>query len=585
MAVAIEIKYFNTFILKKVFAEATTPVWGGSFGIPTTIDGANTGWPISTVTENPDEEWAIEEARIRGGYNNLSVDLGVKAYIVDTSNLASIRANSLIYSGIFNSRTGINNTNQFSSGEEITKSLDPANGSIQKLYAEDTNLIVFQENKVSRALIDKDAIYSAEGAGTLTSSNVVIGQVQAYAGTYGISKDPGSFAVYGYRKYFTDRYRNAVLRLSQDGITEISQYGMTDYFRDEFTNIDSASFGPGKVIGGWDTHNKQYVISTQTSSTNTAQTYRTLGFNEDANGFTSFYTFKPSQIISLKNKFYTLNNGELWLHYDQTAGTRCKFYGVQYSSAIRFIFNEAPSNVKIFKTVNYEGTNGWQVNSFMSDLTGVDYLSPNYVETRDITGVLNTFSLGSISSIASVIGTVGLTPKSSNSPIELYTATITTAVTNGFSVFSIGDIISGTNGTGTFGEGPMVITDFNSTTSMVVSSISLFTSGTVTITSRLRFAPSVFSYVEGSYDNYSNSYPSTLYPPINRAGFDRKENKYMAVLMNKSLPAQGEVSFGNEISGIKGYFAIVDMSLDNVTDPGGVKELFAASTNYDFSVY
>jgi hypothetical protein len=73
------------------------------------------------------------------------------------------RSNALIYSGIFNSRTGINNTNQFSVGESITKSTDPANGSIQKLYAEDTNLIVFQENKVSRALIDKDAIYSAEG--------------------------------------------------------------------------------------------------------------------------------------------------------------------------------------------------------------------------------------------------------------------------------------------------------------------------------------------------------------------------------------------------------------------------------------
>jgi uncharacterized protein YPO0396 len=36
---------------------------------------------------------------------------------------ASIRENSLIYSGIFNSRTGVNNTNQFSVGEDITKSL------------------------------------------------------------------------------------------------------------------------------------------------------------------------------------------------------------------------------------------------------------------------------------------------------------------------------------------------------------------------------------------------------------------------------------------------------------------------------
>lgn len=501
MAAVVEIKYFNTFLLKKVFNNgADTPTWDGSFGIPTTIDGENVGWPIEGVTAQPTKEWFIEESRIRGGYNNLSVDFGVKAYIVDTNNLASNRSSTLIYSGVLNSRTGINNTNQFSVGEEITKGLDPANGSIQKLYAEDTNLVIFQENKVSRALIDKDAIYSAEGAGTLTSSNVVIGQVQAYAGAYGISQDPGSFAVYGYRKYFTDRYRNAVLRLSQDGITEISQYGMTDYFRDEFNNIDSQYYGNGKVVGGWDTHNKQYVLSTQKAlnpsppppipDPNDIETYNTLGFTEDANGWGSFYTFKPSQMISLKNKFYTLNNGKLWEHYNNAPNTRCNFYGVQYTSAIRFVFNEAPSNVKIFKTVNYEGANGWQVTSFRSDLTGPDLLGSGYINTQDIVGVLN----------------------------------------------GVGD-------------------------------------------------PAIFSYMTGAYDDYGNSYPSTLYPPINRAGFDRKENKYMAVLMNKSEPNPEEISFGNEISGIKGYFAIVDMSLDNATDVGGAKELFAASCNYDFSVY
>ena len=93
----------------------------------------------------------------------LRVDFGVKAYLDEQEPLQQNRFNTLIYSGIYNSRTGINNTNQFSVGEDITRSTDPANGSIQKLYAEDTNLIIFQEDKVSRALIDKDAIYSAEG--------------------------------------------------------------------------------------------------------------------------------------------------------------------------------------------------------------------------------------------------------------------------------------------------------------------------------------------------------------------------------------------------------------------------------------
>jgi hypothetical protein len=485
MPAVIEIKYFNSFFLKKLVNGNGDPVWAGSLGIPQEAGG----FPVDGVVSNAAKQWAIEEARITGGFNNTTTDFGVKAYIVDADNNASVRGNSLIYSGVFNSRTGVNNTNQFSVGEDITKSLDPANGTIQKLYAEDTNLIIFQENKVSRALIDKDAIYSAEGGGTVTSSKVVIGQVQAYAGNYGISRNPESFAVYGYRKYFADKDRNAVLRLSQDGITEISEYGMIDFLRDEMNSIDSYIYGNGKIFGGWDIHNKQYIVSLQKNKANPDKSYSTLAFDESVQGFTSFFTYAPEQIISIKNKFFTIKDGRLWQHYSVNS-PRGSFYGVVSPSKITFVFNGNPSISKIFHTINYEGSNGWQVDSFVSDSTGSDLFGSTYSTSKDEAGVL---------------------------------------------------------------QGPN--------------------------------DPAIFSYVMGAYDNYGNSYPAVLYPPINRAGFDRKENKYMAPLMNKSLANPDEVLFGNEISGIKGYLATVTMSIDSATDPGQPKELFSVSTNFEQSTY
>ncbi len=236
---AIEVKYFNSFILRKTVDSGDLPVWNGSRG--------NNTYPKDGVYSV--KNWFVEEARIRGGYNNTITDLGAKAYLVEEEPNATFRTNSMIYSGIFNSRTGINDTNVFSVGEDITRSVDPANGSIQRLYAEDTNLIIFQENKVSRAPIDKDIIYTAEGNPNVTSSNLVIGSVQAYAGNFGISKNPESFAVYGYRKYFTDRDRNTILRLSNDGLTEISNYGMIDFFRDELSQLDNSTNGRGKALG------------------------------------------------------------------------------------------------------------------------------------------------------------------------------------------------------------------------------------------------------------------------------------------------------------------------------------------------
>ena len=368
MGAIIEVKYFNSFLLKKTVDTALTPdaaAWNGSLGVPTGVAGA---YPVFTTIDET-HSWVVEEARIRGGYNNTNVDYGVKAYLVEDEPNSSVRFNSMIYSGIFNSRTGINNSNVFSVGTDITKSTDPINGSIQKLYAEDTALIIFQQDKVSRAPIDKDIIYNAEGGGSLTASNAVIGDIIPYTGEYGISNNPESFAVYGYRKYFTDKNRNSVLRLSRDGITEISQYGMIDYFRDQFGTLDTSVGGKGKAIGAYDIYNKQYVLSLQQSpiadngDTNPSPATATLAFDERVLGWTSFFSYVPDQTLSLQSNYYSFKNGGFYKHYDITQN-RNTFYSTAYDSSIKFIFNPSVSLSKVFKTVNYEGGNGWEISKF-----------------------------------------------------------------------------------------------------------------------------------------------------------------------------------------------------------------------------
>ena len=368
MGAIIEVKYFNSFLLKKTVNTALTPdaaAWNGSFGVPAGVAGA---YPVFTTVDNT-HSWVIEESRIRGGYNNTNIDYGVKAYLVEDEPNSSVRFNSMIYSGIFNSRTGINDSNVFSVGTDITKSADPINGSIQKLYAEDTALIIFQQDKVSRAPIDKDVIYNAEGGGSLTASNMVIGDIIPFAGEYGISNNPESFAVYGYRKYFTDKNRNAVLRLSKDGITEISNYGMIDYFRDQFGALNTQTFGAGKAIGAYDIYNKQYVLSLQQSPkaangiVNPSPTTATLVFDERVLGWTSFFSYVPDQTLSLQSNYYSFKNGGFFKHYDATQN-RNTFYNTAYDSSIKFVFNPSVSLSKVFKTVNYEGGNGWEVSKF-----------------------------------------------------------------------------------------------------------------------------------------------------------------------------------------------------------------------------
>ena len=524
-----------------------------------------------TITLEQDDfynyAWYAEESRIRGGFNNISTDKGVKAYVNEPNPQQQARFNSLIYSGVYNSRTGRNETNVFSVADDLVRSADPQNGSIQKTYAEDTNLIVFQENKVSRALIDKDTIYTTEGGTQTQAGSKVLGQIVPYKGEYGISRNPESFAVYGYRKYFVDKDRSSVLRLSGDGLTEISSYGMNDYFRDqlslisddntnyivnavsnsataagnlliELVNTSIASEGfdvtyitPGMVVsflttlgrqnldgyvsrveigatttkvyltqtmqvsiaaasefrfthpikpqavGGWDIHNKNYVLSLQITPTQVdpflRESYKTLTFDEAINGWVSFATYKPELMGSLKNNFYTFHKTALYQHYDElTNNNRGFYYDVYEPSSVTFVFNPASSSTKVFQTIEYEGSNGWEVESYRSSFT-----EPN------------------------------LTPQ------------------GGF-------------------------------------------------TSTQDITKNVYSYDEGLYIENGVS---------KRAGFDRKENLYVANLISNSTAAPGEVRFGNSMTGIKGYFATVKMKTDTTTEKGGIKELWAASTKYEMS--
>ena len=127
---------------------------------------------------------------------------GKGAFLVNDEYSVINRKNAMIYSGIYNAKTAVNELNQFSIGDNITKAVDITDGSIQKLYAEERELIILQEDKVSYALIDKDALFTAEGGQLTASGAAVIGQIVPYLGKYGISKNPESFAIKGNRKYF-----------------------------------------------------------------------------------------------------------------------------------------------------------------------------------------------------------------------------------------------------------------------------------------------------------------------------------------------------------------------------------------------
>ena len=178
----------------------------------------------------------VESNRIRDVFNAQYISNGVKASSTLSEDFGEQhRKYGLIFSGIYNSNSSTNNLNQFIQAEAITKDVNPTYGSIQKLYTRDSDLLALCEDKCLRILANKDALYNADGNPQLTANQNVLGQTIPFSGEFGISKNPESFASESYRVYFADRVRGAILRLSKDGLTPISDHGMKDWFRDNLS--------------------------------------------------------------------------------------------------------------------------------------------------------------------------------------------------------------------------------------------------------------------------------------------------------------------------------------------------------------
>ena len=198
----------------------------------------------------------IESNRILDDYNETTKGFSVRAYTTFEGYRQVINEASICYSGIYSENSSLNRLNEFNLSTANFKHLEKSFGSIQKLDARDTDLLVYQENKISQVLYGKNILYDSAGGGQVASIPEVLGTQIAFPGEYGISKNPESFDKYGQDRWFTDTRRGMVLQLTGDNIIEISRYGMSDFFRDLMNNNSTT-----EKIGAFDPHNKMYVLS------------------------------------------------------------------------------------------------------------------------------------------------------------------------------------------------------------------------------------------------------------------------------------------------------------------------------------
>jgi len=551
------------------------------------------GVDINAWASNSDYNFYLEESRLRGGFNNTETGLGARAFLDQDDPTQQHRFNALIYSGVYNSRTGINRTNEFPTGQVLTRAANPENGSIQKIYSEEGNLLVLQENKCNRALIDKDTIYTAEGGTQTQAGGTVIGQITPYAGQYGISKNPESFGMYGFRKYFADVNRGCMLRLSHDGVTEISEYGMRDWFRDNLANITQNETREFKI----------FCSAAPSETTSLQQTYYELQFAGSPDIQFNLLVGSEVAVINSQGEEQKLPNTTV-IGYDANVPNP-KVYLDGYA----FFPNQPQADTEVIfiqKNRSYI-IGGWDIYNKQY----VCSLQYNYDSTlkRDNAGVVQGGKDMSYHTLSFDEPTLGwpsfynYRPGLIGSMKNKYYTINNSA---GYTLTGVGEFglynqfaqnQTGNNRGFFYGNFypssvTIIANQFPSTQKTFLAidyegnngwqANIIFSDETGADVDPLTTDWSFYedksqlikSYTDGSYTDAVTGY--TL-----KAGFDRKDNRYVANIVNVSDPMPGEIIFGNKMTGIKGYYAIATLSTEGNTDIGGMKELYQVGLSYN----
>ena len=169
--------------------------------------------------------------------------------------------------------------------------------------------------------------------------------------------------------------------------------------------------------------------------------------------------------------------------------------------------------------------------------------------------------------------------------------TVNTIISGVAQVIPAGTLI--TTGIAVIPSGTFVVSYNNATGALVTNNaITIFAGDNIVfdnfyiITTSVA-APNIVANTILTFDSVTNrvdylnvfNTENPAYPAFH-AGFDRKENKYVGNLRNFTPASNGEVIWGESISGVKGFYSLATFSTDTTTEPGGNKQLFSVESSY-----
>jgi hypothetical protein len=263
--------------------------------------------------------------------------------------------------------------NQFIYPGEYGKIRAMVNTSNAQVQSVGNVLLVIGEQESWSVYVNRTTLEDLSGRSQVAISDKVLGSFNTLLGSNG-TLNPESISKESERVLWWNERKGVWVRYSRDGLTEISKFGMKNWFKDLSDLINSYYYTGSEVpkaLSIFDDYHEEWITTINHSLLPATfkgyDSYKCVSFaerNADKR-WKSWYDYLPDLFAGLDNQTYSIIGSVV--HQHEGGADFGSFYGVKKDSILEFIANPEYRKNKIWKAITLTSSDRWSFPSILGD--------------------------------------------------------------------------------------------------------------------------------------------------------------------------------------------------------------------------
>jgi hypothetical protein len=299
--------------------------------------------------------------------------------VYDSLPVSNFKTTQARFGGKIVEESFINRLNRFQDQDqeiypsEYGRIRDLINTSNAQVESVGSILLALGEKEAWSIYVNRTTLEDLSGRTQVALSDKVLGSYNTLLGGHG-TMNPESVSKFRGNVYYWNALDGSWIRYGRDGLTEISEYKMRNWFKElgDLVISEYATDEKPKVISEFDVFNNELV--TFINHSNLPETFRGYDtykgsiFSEDGRGWKFVHSYEPEMFAKICNVLLSFKEGSIYKH--EAGEDHSTFYGTKYDVEIEPVFSKNGFDVKNWQALATVSTHKWSAERILSEFRG-----------------------------------------------------------------------------------------------------------------------------------------------------------------------------------------------------------------------